>query len=227
VHPDSDSPSRRCLAAFVGIGLLTVLFLGGAPAVWARPGIQSLHQTVPTMGPTRTPAGTRAPTSPAPAASVTPEVPKPGTVAAPTAPTPPWPAPVAGVSVRIRMRADAVMVTPRQTFQYLIEVQNLGAAPSGKLIVRDVLPASLDVLAVRPSFGAQNVQSNAVNVEVNSLPAGAEWRIEIDVAVKATVPLGSVIENRATLEQPGGPDLQTEPVLVVLPPAELPPTGGA
>jgi uncharacterized repeat protein (TIGR01451 family) len=118
------------------------------------------------------------------------------------------------------------MLMAGQTFQYLIEIANVGPAPSEALTVRDPLPTTLQLLDVRASLGQARVQDNVAIVELATLPAGATLRIELAVRVRADTPLGTVIENRVELEY-AGQRIRSQAVLLPLPPAELPRTGGA
>jgi len=202
------------LALFVALGLLITLLVGSSPAAWARPGPLPAHQTVPTLPPTRLPEPTVQPTA-TPTAGL-PPLP----MATPTAGAP------AGADLRVQCRASAPMIMAGQTFQYLIEIANVGPAASDRLTVRDPLPATLQLLDIRASLGQARVAENVAIVELATLPAGATLRIEIGVRVKADAPLGTVIENRVELEH-AGQISRSQAVLSPLPPAELPRTGGA
>jgi uncharacterized repeat protein (TIGR01451 family) len=202
------------LALFVALGLLITWLVGASPVAWARPGQQPAHQTVPTLPPTRLPEPTVRPTA-TPTAALPPPP-----LATPTAGAP------AGADLRVGCRASVSMIMAGQTFQYLIEVANVGPAASESLTVRDPLPATLQLLELRASLGQARVANNAAIVEVASLPAGATLRIELAVRVRPDTPLGTVIENRVELEHAGQLS-RSSAVLVPLPPAELPRTGGA
>ena len=180
--------------------VLVFMLLSGSRAAWARPDAHPDYQTVPTLPPTRVRPPAATPTS------------------APTA------AP-SGVDLNLQFQASTATAIPGQVFQYLLIIHNRGENSSGTLIVRAPLPEELELVSVSVNSGQQEIRDGDVTVTLESLPAGADLQIELTVRVREDVPLGTAIENNFELEL-AGVVMRSETVVVILPPAELPRTGG-
>lgn len=188
------------LFACVGGSILVCMLLGGSSVAWARPDAHPDYQTVPTLPPTSVRP---------PAATLTP---------APNAAS-------AGVKLELQLHASTAMAVPGQIFQYWLVIHNAGETPSGTLIVRASLPDELELVGVSVSSGQQETRDGDVTVTVVSLAAGADLQIELTVRVREDVSLGTMIENNFELEF-DGTVMHSQTVVVALPPAALPRTGG-
>ncbi len=192
----------RALACYLLVWLGILLLAGIAPA-WARPGQQPGYQTVPTLPPTRPPA---TPTATAvPAATATPSAP----------------------GLEISWRAAVGACVPGGQFAYELNLRNAGGETLEKLEARLSLPSLVKTREVRLSAGRYQVgEDNTLIAWLDALPAGATWSIHVMVQVDPSAPLGAVLEAQAEVSHAG--HIWSAPaVIVALPPAELPPTGGS
>lgn len=214
-----NSRSLGWLMAFVTTGVLTVWILGASGNVWASFVTQPNHQTVPTMPPTQVPRPTVTPTE-VPIAT-----PSPTSLPAPLPPTAaPTPAP-RGVDLRVQFGVNTPAAVPGEVIRYQIVVRNAGDLASDRLVVRDPLPAELEIVAVSTNMGQVDTRQGVV-VTLDSLPAGAEWHIHIEARIRQETALGTIIENFIVVEH-ADTVWRSQPVWVALPPAELPRTGGS
>ena len=190
--------------------LAGLLALGEAAPAWARPGLQPQHQTVPTLPPTP-PRPT-----PRPTATDGPLPPGPPT-ATPERPT--------GPDLRLQWLSSTQMLLAGQVFQLTAETTNAGPADVGPVTLRVPLPAALELVAVRGSPGTSSLQERTVILTAENLPAGAVWLVELAVQVRPTTPRGVLVPCYAEIEG-GGQTWRSRTLVLPLPPAELPRTGG-
>jgi uncharacterized repeat protein (TIGR01451 family) len=242
-----DWKSRLWLGLFVSIGLLVCLGVANS-GVWATSEMQPGYQTVPTMPPTGAPSPTQPPTE-VPIATKPPTVSPQSTPSATNAPLPtsqptgsilptqsppaPLPLPTAAMSpspssadLRLQFGANTPYALAGQEIRYSIIVRNAGPGPSGSLVVRDILPTPLYDARGWTSAGELSQSGNSLVVRLDALPAGASLELRIDVRILPDTPAGTLIENRVQVDHAES-TWESEPIIVALPPAELPRVGGA
>lgn len=205
---------------------LTGLALMGVLLIWGTGILESaMAGFTPTPTPTETP--TPSPTaSPTATATPVPEVPPPP----PPPPPPPtetpppsptatrWPTPTRGPSptpwcftatpevpgVVVVKEVTPPTVSPGQDVRITIRVRNTGTAPVSHLVVEDTLPAFLQILAVRSTWGIPALSGQTVRVSVGTLEPGGEVTITVQARARPDAPTGSAIENIAVASYDGG-----------------------
>lgn len=138
-------------------------------------------------------------------------------------PTPGFaPQPVDGISFTVE--SDQFLVVPGQqtTLRYI--VANQGDSDLTGLLVCAPLEPSLERGAVTASDGDARLLADGLVFELATLAAGASVQVELQLAIPADAPLGSVIENQAWLFAEGV-QASSDLLSCALPPAYLPPTG--
>lgn len=225
------------LAAYIGVGLALGVVMLALPAAWAAPSQRAHGQTVPTRGPTPTFAVTFAPTeAPTAQPSATrppaeqPTAPPaatsaPGATAAPAvtattgATATAVPAPAALVLTKA---ADRTVVWPGLDVTFTLVLTNRGASSVRDVVVEDALPAELIPGSVQGSGAAWD--GRTLRGRTTVLPPGGQVVITFTAQVRGDLAAGGIIVNQAAATGTGSQRAMAG-VVLVLPPAELPPTG--
>ncbi len=241
----SAHPGGYVVVAIVLVGLALT-----GPRVWATPDQTRPGQmTVPTPTPKgqRTPTVTAEPSvTPAPTAppSATPagcgrrrcltptQISGPGPTSAPSQTAVPQPTPTAspqatagpGARLTLVKEADREEVWPGATVQFTLKLTNTGTGSVRQVSLADTLPDGLDPGAVLAGDGVA-WDGRTLRGQVAILPPEAQVVIVFTAVVRTGVSPGGVLTNRATASAAGGLQAVAETTLV-LPPAEMPPTGG-
>ncbi|MCX6029022.1 MAG: hypothetical protein NT169_06935 [Chloroflexi bacterium] len=212
---------RRRLASY----LLAVTVLIGAaivaPRAWATPGQTRPGQTVPTP----TPKGQPTPVSSSPTARPPAE---PSPTLAPGAPSPtpdltPLAPPADAAGLVFTKEVSRQQVWPGATVRYTLTLNNTGASSARQVVLSDALPPELEpgpILAGAAAWDGRTLRAEAV-----ILPPGGQLVVTFAATVRADVTPGRAVVNRATATAAGDASLSAA-TTVILPPAELPPTGG-
>lgn len=219
-------PNLR-LAAYVGIGLTLLGVMLALPAAWAAPSQRTLGQTVPTRGPTPTFGVTFAPTE-APAERPT-ATPLPGATASPAATAMPTSAPTAANTsapavLLLTKEADRTVVWPGLDVTFTLVLTNRGASSVRDVVVEDALPAELIAGSVQSTGAAWNGRTLRARTAV--LPPGGRFVVTFTARVRDDPAAGGIIVNQAAATAIGS-QRAVAGVVLVLPPAELPPTGAS
>lgn len=184
--------------------------------------------------PTDTPAPGQATDTPAPGvtpvASLTITATQPAGGAVPVLPANCWAVPTPGFApqlvsgISFTVESDQFLVVPGQqtTLRYI--VVNQGNSDLSGLLVCAPLEPFLERGAVTASDGEAQLVADGLVFELATLAAGASAQVELQLAIPADAPLGSVIENQAWLFAEGI-QASTDLLSWALPPAYLPPTG--
>ncbi len=212
---------RMRLASYL---LVIVALLGTAaiaPRAWATP-----VQTRPGQGgtvPTPTPKGQPTP-KPEPPTAQPPVEPSPTLPPGAPSPTPGQATPTADAPRLVFTKeATSRLIWPGATVRYVLTLTNAGASSARQVIITDTLPPELlpgPVLA-----GAATWEGQTLRAEVAILPPGGQLTVAFTATVRSDAASGRVVMNRASATAAGGVRLEAS-ALAVLPPAELPPTGG-
>jgi uncharacterized repeat protein (TIGR01451 family) len=206
----------------VGVILLGLLIVGSH--VWAVPEQTGVGQTVPTLTPGRShPTEPKAADTPPPPTEVVPSVPPPTqTPAVPPSPTS-TSSPAAGLVLVKEVASEQVW--PGTTVHYTLTLSNSGAASARQVVVSDILPEGLEPGQIL--IGKEAVwDGRTMRAEVLVLPPGSHLVMAFTAVVQADVTSGAVLTNQA-IASAAGNLRATSAISVVLPPVELPPTGGS
>lgn len=214
----------------LAMALVAVMVL--SPQAWATPE-QSRPGQGPTV-PTRTPKPSPWPTD-APLPTEAPG-PQPGPTAIPGPADTPPPASVPALtpgptglplptsaSLRLTKQVDRRQVWPGLTVRYTLTLSNVGTGPASQVTIRDTLPKGLEPGAISGGAGA-TWEGQTLKASALLLPAGAQLVMSYTATVRRDATPGQVLINRATALAEGGLQASAE-AYIVLPPAELPPTG--
>jgi uncharacterized repeat protein (TIGR01451 family) len=199
------------------IALLTAI-----PSAWATPEQTGLAQTVPT----RTSEAPYEPPSDSGGDSGSSESP---TAVAPTVlpgtsvPTPTLAA-VAAAKLVLKKQVSPAAAWPGATLNYTLTLSNQGAAPVEQIVIQDLLPAELSPGAITSGTGAV-WDGSTLRAQAAVLPPGSQLVIAYTAQVQASARPGTIISNRASVQAAGNLPAAARST-VMLPPAELPPTGG-
>ncbi len=226
------------LAAYIGVGLALGAVMLAQPAAWAAPSQRTHGQTVPTRGPTPTFAVTFAPTEaptaqptqppatepPAERPSATPE---PGATAAPVDTTTLTPVPTvtntpAPAVLLLTKEADRTVVWPGLDVTFTLMLVNRGTSSVRDVVVEDALPAELIAGSVQGSGATWD--GRTLHARTSLLPPGGRLVVIFTAQVRDDAAAGGIIVNQAAATATGS-QRAVAGVVLVLPPAELPPTG--
>lgn len=231
------------LAAYIGVGLALGVMMLALPAAWAAPSQRTHGQTVPTRGPTPTFAVTFAPTeAPTAQPSATrppaeqPTAPPaatsaPGATAAPAATAAPSATATTGATATavlapaalvLTKEADHTVVWPGLDVTFTLTLANRGASSVRDVVVEDALPAGLIPGSVQGSGAAWD--GRTLRGRTTVLPPGGQLVITFTAQVRGDLAAGGIIVNQAAATATGS-QRAVAGVVLVLPPAELPPTG--
>jgi len=181
--------------------------------------------------PTRTPSGGQ-PTQTSPSAT-----PRPGgsnpTAPPPSTPVPPEPATptvaptVAAASLRLSaaMVAAPLQAWPGSEVSFAVTLRNEGGAALQQLTLVDTLPPGLEPGTIAAGTPAA-WDGRTLRAKLGVLPPGGQVTVQFTARVAADFSPGGVLVNQATASATGVAAASST-ATIVLPPAELPPTGGS
>ncbi len=207
-----------------GYLLMVVMLLAAAvftPRAWATPGQTRPGQTVPTP----TPKGQATP-KPEPPTARPPTEPAPTSLPGTPSPTPdltPLASPVGAAGLVFTKEVSRQQVWPGATVRYTLTLNNTGASSARQVVLSDALPPELEpgpILAGAAAWDGRTLRAEAV-----ILPPGGQMAVTFAATLRADATPGRAVVNRATATAAGGVSLNAA-ATVILPPAELPPTGG-
>lgn len=225
------------LAAYIGFGLALTGLMLVVPGSWAAPSSHNLAQTVPTRGPSPTFAVTFAPTEASTARPPTKEPPsaQPPTAQPPTAQPPATqvsaatktPTPLPGITpvlvpLLLTKQADRAVVWPGLDVSFTLVLTNQGSRSVRDVVVEDALPPGL-LPGVLQGTGAA-WEGRTLTARTPVLAPGGSYVITFAARVQEDLAPGGIIVNQAAATATGG-QRATAGIVLVLPPAELPPTG--
>lgn len=196
---------RLALCASIAI-LFALAFLTVTPPVTADP--PQPAGITPTSTSTSTPTPT-ATTSPEPSTPT----PKPKTGGKPDPVITKW--------------SDVTEAKPGDKVTFTIEVTNRGEHAAVDCVVTDVIPQYLDILSASTTQGSVTVDGQTVRAEIGTVGPQFVVRIYIYTQVSEDVPRPHQMENVAVLTSPNAGERRTPPVIIKVPPEEMPTTGGA
>jgi uncharacterized repeat protein (TIGR01451 family) len=226
--------TKARLAISVAIGLALVAVFIAAPGAWAEPLQNRLGQTVPTRTPTgAAPPPTVVVATPRPGATAVPptDVPPPAGVTAtpagdPAAATTPAPAVAVGPLALVKTASQS-HIWPGAQVMFTLTLINTSAASVRQVRLEDALPAGLEPGAIEGKEATWD--GRTLRIERAVLPPAGRLTVVFTARVADEVPAGGVIVNQAVAT--AGPAAQpssraTAAATLMLPPLELPPTGG-
>lgn len=214
----------RFLAYITG-GLLLLGVTLVVPAVWATPDQGRPAQTVPTRTPVRTFVPTIAPTE---APTLAPATPVPGGEPAMTAtpeagPLPAITATQMPAALLLTKQADRTVVWPGLEVAFTLTLTNQGTTSVRQIVIEDALPPALLPGTIQGTAAAWEGQTLRARTPV--LAPGGRFVVTFTARVREDVLPGGAIVNQAAATAIGG-QRAVAGVVLALPPAELPPTGG-
>jgi uncharacterized repeat protein (TIGR01451 family) len=115
-------------------------------------------------------------------------------------------------------------VWPGATVHYTLTLTNRGNSPARQVALADTLPEGLDPGRILTPAGAA-WDGRTLRGQSTILPPGGQLVVAFTAVVRPDATPGGVLLNQARASATGGQQVKAE-VAVVLPPAELPPTGG-
>ena len=210
----------------IGYLLMTAILLAAAalaPRAWATPAQTRPGQTVPTLTPKGqpTPATATPPTRPPaePTSTPVPGVPSP----TPGQATPTLTPSVDAAGLLFVKEIGRRQVWPGATVRYTLTLTNRGDSSARQIVITDPLPAELEPGEIES--GAARWDGRTVRAEALILPPGGRLTITFTAIVRNDVASGRTVVNRASASAADGVLLNAA-ATAILPPAELPPTGG-
>ncbi len=232
--------NKARLAIYLAIGLALVAVFVAAPGAWAEPLQNRLGQTVPTRTPTgAAPPPTAVVATPRPGATAVPptDVPPPaapppaaGVTATPpgdpAAATTPVPAAAAGPLALVKT-ASQLHIWPGAQVVFTLTLTNTSAASVRQVRLEDALPAGLEPGTIDGKEATWD--GRTLRLERAVLPPAGRLTVVFAARVADDVPAGGVIVNQAvaTAGAIARPTTRvTAAATLMLPPLELPPTGG-
>ena len=225
------------LVAILALGLMILALLTSSPRVWATTRQNRLHQTVPNWTPTPTetprvtptPTSTRAPGEPTFTPTPTPRPGEPTATPEPTtAPFPPPEEPPAAALVELALNqtSSSESALPGTVLTFILQLTNPGPEELLDVRIEDILPSSLVLQKVAVYAGQVEIVGHRATITLDRLASGQTVVITVRVQVAADAVPGTIIDHQPVAHYAGVE--QRWPLLsVALPPAELPPTGGA
>lgn len=213
------------LAAYIVIGLALIGVTWGVPAAWATSARRGLGQTVPTRTPTPIPGLTIVPPTEAPATrppTGQPPTGEPPATAAPGATAAPATATPAPATMLLTKEADRTVVWPGLDITFTLALTNQGATSVRDIVLEDVLPAGMTPGEIR-SPGA-TWDGRTLRARTPVLAPGGRFVVTFTARVRDDLVPGGIIINQAAATAIGA-QRATASLVLVPPPAELPPTG--
>jgi uncharacterized repeat protein (TIGR01451 family) len=132
--------------------------------------------------------------------------------------------PVTAAELVLKKEVAPAAIWPGVTLHYTLTLSNRGTASAVQVVVQDTLPADLIPGTIAPGADAR-WEGQTLQARTSALPAGAQLVIAFTAQVRPDARPGGVIANQASAAAAG--NLQTVAgAYAILPPAELPPTGG-
>jgi uncharacterized repeat protein (TIGR01451 family) len=110
---------------------------------------------------------------------------------------------------------------------FTIEVTNQGKHAAVDAVVTDVVPKYLDILWHATTQGEIVVDGQTLQANIGTVGPQFVVRIYVYTQVRDDVPQPHQMENVAVLLSPNAGERRTEPVVLKVPPSEMPLTGGA
>lgn len=219
--------TKARLAVYLAIGLALVSVFIAAPGAWAEPLQNRLGQTVPTMTPTgAAPPPTAVVATPRPGATPVPptDVPPPADLPAPAATI--EPAGTAGPLTLVKTASQS-HIWPGAQVGFTLTLTNTSGASVRQVRLEDVLPAGLEPGEIQGTEATWD--GRTLRLERAVLPPAGRLTVVFTARVADDVPAGGVIVNQVVAT--AGPAAQpttrvTAAATLLLPPLELPPTGG-
>ncbi len=211
---------RTRLAMYLLVAVALVVLLMASPRAWAVPDPARPGQTVPTL----TPSGAR-PTAPEPDNSPVPPTPPPTGTPAPVPTVAVASSATAAPEAALALAKEAApeQVWPGVTVHYTLTLSNRGAASARQVILSDTLPEGLEpgqvVSGPGPRWDGRTLRAIAP-----VLPPGGQLVVAFTALVRDDVAPGGVLVNQAIASAADGLNAVAS-LAIVLPPAELPPTG--
>jgi uncharacterized repeat protein (TIGR01451 family) len=215
-------------ARLVGYLLVPAVLAGllvAIPQAWATFEQSQAAQTVPTRTPKPPPPNTPGPSDEGEPVEVPTQAP---TASAPTvsATSLPSPAPSATPSAKLALVME---VAPRQawpgaTLNYTLTLKNKGTGSARQVVVEYSLPDGLD-----PGVVAQGIDAawdgRSLRAQAPSLSPGSQLVIVFSAVIRTDAKTGGALVSKAIASTATGMRV-TASTFTMLPPAELPPTGG-
>lgn len=207
----------------IGLALLGVTII--VPATWAASSPRGLGFTVPSRTPTSAPGVTVVPPTEEPTAQPPtgqppapqpPATPVPG--ATPTSATE-TPAPAA---MLLTKEADRTVVWPGLDVTFTLALTNRGTASVRDAALEDVLPVGMTPGEIKTSGATW--EGRTLRARTPVLAPGGRFVVTFTARVREDVPPGGILINQAAATAIGG-QRATASLVLILPPAELPPTG--
>jgi uncharacterized repeat protein (TIGR01451 family) len=127
----------------------------------------------------------------------------------------------------ITLWSDLTEVEPGDKVAFTIEVTNRGDHATVDTVVTDVIPEYLDIVWHATTQGQIVVDGQTVRADIGTVGPQFVVRIYIYTQVREDVPQPHEMENVAVLTSPNAGERRSEPLLLRVPPAEMPLTGGA
>ncbi len=209
-------------------GIVIITLAGVAlsgPAVWATPGQSPENQTVPK--PTPKPPPRPDPDKPDPG-----QPPPPGATVAPGLTVAPGitvttvvPIAPAQAQLVLQKRADRREIWPGATVIFTLTLSNQGATSVQRIAIADTLPPGLEPGEVREGRNAV-WDGRTLRAPVAVLPPGGEYTIVFTALAAAPPGPQPELTNVAQASTASG-SMAVAQVVLVWPPPELPPVGGA
>jgi uncharacterized repeat protein (TIGR01451 family) len=131
---------------------------------------------------------------------------------------------------RISKTADPSCGAPGAQVRFAISVTNVGTADATNVVVSDTIPAEMSLQTVTTSKGTVSIAGNHFEVAIGTVAPGEVVAIAVQATVLVSVPVDTVITNRAYLSSDQGSrqaavDVTIRATGACPTPAVLPPTG--
>jgi uncharacterized repeat protein (TIGR01451 family) len=116
---------------------------------------------------------------------------------------------------------------PGDTLRYTITIIETGGAAASNVSVADTVPVALTGLSVAgcPAGASCTVAGQTLSASNISIPAGGSVTVVFDVAIAGGTPVGTLIDNTATLTNPAGPGATPAAPTVIVSQSSIPQSG--
>lgn len=116
---------------------------------------------------------------------------------------------------------------PGDTLRYTITIIESGGAAAGNVSVADTVPATLTGLSVAncPAGATCNVAGQTLSVSNVSISANGSVAVIFDVTIAGGTPVGTLIDNTATITNPVGPGAAPAAPTVIVSQSSIPQSG--
>ena len=133
--------------------------------------------------------------------------------------------PVTAAKLVLKKQVAPAAAWPGATLYYTLTLSNPGAVSAQQIVVQDTLPPDLVPGAIAPGPDAR-WEGQTLLAQTPILPPGSQLVIAYTAEVRVNTRPGGIISNQASAA--AATNLQAvASTSVMLPPAELPPTGGS